>query len=73
MDNEEGIRNGYMILKQGVKYYVRLAGFPLMVLLEFVDIKTVHAWIDGQGDKQLVKKNREIHDIRKFQKRFGSC
>lgn len=73
MDKEECIRSGYMILKKGSKYFVRLAGFPLMVLLEFNEIKEVHTWIDAQGEKHLLEKTREIRNIRKFQNRFGSC
>jgi len=73
MGNEDCIRNGYMILTHDSKYYVRLAGFPLMVLLAFDDIKSVYAWIDLQDDNNLLEKNREIYEIRKFQKRFGSC
>lgn len=71
MDKEECIRNGYMVLKQGANYYVRLTGFPLMVLLKFNDIKAAHAWIDGKGEAQSIGKVREIRDIRKFQKRYG--
>jgi len=73
MDNEECIRNGYMILTLDSKYYVRLCGFPLMVLLEFEEIEIAQTWIDAQEKKHLVEKAKEIKDIRKFQKRFRSC
>ncbi|HZK61540.1 MAG TPA: hypothetical protein VFC41_05645 [Anaerovoracaceae bacterium] len=73
MDSAECIRNGYMLLKQHSKYYVRLAGFPLMVLLKFESIDLAQLWIDSQGKRQLSEKIKEISDIRKSQRRFGSC
>lgn len=71
MDSEACVHDGYMILKQDYLYYVRLAGFPLMVLLEFSNIEDVHSWIDSQDKRQLPERIKEISNIRKIHRRFG--
>lgn len=70
MESDECIRYGYMLLKQHSKYYVRLAGYPLMVLLEFNNIELAQAWIDAQDKRQLSERIKEISNIRKIHRRF---
>lgn len=67
--NEEiEVYGGYMVLRKNSLYYLRTAGFPLMVVAEFDNLKALHAYVDKEEGRYLLQNQRELKRIRAYDK-----